>query len=469
MEVFTLVHITPFIKKNSGPLYVQVYDDLRTKIMEGKIPFGSKLPSIRGLARHLHVSNNTISLAYDLLADEDFIERKPRSGIYVKKQIEDIFPFPHSSEEDRKVEYKPSPRYDFRYGTLNSTLFPAKTFHNIANAIYAERQQELFTYGDVQGEFGLRKEVHHYLINSRGVKCAPEQIIITSGTQQSLILLSQILNLPDKLIGLEEPGYNGARIIFENLNVNVEPIPIKNDGLSIEELYKINPYAVYVTPSHQFPTGVIMTQKKRKQLLQWARDHHSFIIEDDYDSEFRYVGKPIQAIQGMDEAEKVIYLGTFSKLFLPSMRMSYIVLPSPLLSIYKELFSLYEQTVPRLQQWIMEAFMKTNYLNKHIARMRNAYRKKHTVLIAEITKRFDSNKFEILGECSGLHILVKVYGKSEEELIKLAFSKDVKVYPTSPYWKRKAQCETGTVLLGFGSLSEEEIQQGVSMLSEVWM
>jgi GntR family transcriptional regulator / MocR family aminotransferase len=467
-----LVEVTPFLSKEDRPLYVQLYEHIKSEIKEGVIPLGSKLPSIRALSKHLNISNNTISLAYELLREEEYIESKPRSGMYVRKQIEEISlcldeeisleNLEVAEEEDKKY------KYDFHYGSVDSTLFPFKVFNRIANDIYYQNRYELFKYGDPQGEQGFRRELHKYLFTSRGVKCHPEQIVVTSGTQQSLTLLAQLINVEKKGAGFEEPGYNGARIIFENLKAPIIPIKLKEDGVCLRNLYRKNPAFIYVTPSHQFPNGYIMPMDKRFKLIQWACENNSWIIEDDYDSEFKYHGNPLKSIQGMDYNEKVIYLGTFSKSFLPSLRISYMVLPYPLLRRYRESFALYEQTVPRIHQWIIEEFMKTGDWNRHITKMRNIYRKKHIAIMTAIREHFDTAILKVLGKDSGLHLLIKFNGKDEDELINLASQVGVKVYPTSQYWKNKKVDNKGTVLLGFGGLSEKQIKEGIKLLAEVW-
>ncbi|MGG0418670.1 PLP-dependent aminotransferase family protein [Priestia aryabhattai] len=468
-----MVEVTPFLLKDHSPLYVQLYEHIKNEIKEDVIPLGSKLPSIRALSNHLNISNNTVALAYELLREEDYIESKPRSGMYVKQEIDEISCF--TTEEISKENIESSLQeikeyqYDFHYGTVDSTLFPFKMFNRIANDIYYQNQYELFKYGHQQGEPGFRNELHKYLCSSRGVKCQPEQIIVTSGTQQSLTMLSQLINIWDRSVGFEEPGYNGARIVFENLKAELIPIELTKDGICMEELNKTNPGCLYVTPSHQFPNGYIMSMEKRHSLLQWAYDNDSWVIEDDYDSEFKYHGRPVQSIQGIGCGKNVIYLGTFSKSFLPSIRISYMVLPYKLLQKYRQSFALYEQTVPRIHQWILEEFMKTDDWNKHIKRMRSIYRKKHIAIMTAIKEYLDTNKLKVLGKDSGLHLLIKFNGKTEEELIELAEQVSVKVYPTSQYWKNKQRDTNGTVLLGFGALSEKQIKEGIKLLSKVWL
>ncbi|MFP7225287.1 PLP-dependent aminotransferase family protein [Priestia filamentosa] len=467
-----MVEITPFLSKNQNPLYLQVYEHIREEIKKGVLPPESKLPSIRTLSKHLNISNNTVSLSYNLLIAEGYIESRPRSGMYVKKEIEDISPFPERKEihfEEENKEQLKNFNYDFHYGTIDSSLFPFKTYSRIANEIYYEKQEELFKYGEPKGEPGFRQELHRYLTTSRGVKCRPEQIIVTSGTQHSLMLLSQLIDMENKCVGFEEPGYNGARVIFKNLKSQIIPIEVKTRGICIKGLYTEKPNLIYVTPSHQFPNGYIMPLQNRRRLLEWAKENDSWIIEDDYDSEFKYHGNPVQCIQGIDTNGKVIYLGTFSKSFLPSLRISYMVLPYSLLNIYHDVCDLYEQTVPRIHQWILEKFMRTEEWSKHITKMRSTYRKKHVAITTAIKEFFNMNQINILGKDSGLHILIEVEGKSEEELIHLASGVGVRVYPTTLYWQNPNDSTKGTVLLGFGALSEQEIKDGIYALSKVWM
>lgn len=271
--------------------------------------------------------------------------------------------------------------------------------------------------------------------------------------------------LGESIFAVENPGYHRKLVIFEKGMDNVRDIPLDKDGLILSKLKKSGANIVFVTPSHQFPCGMIMPIARRMQLLKWAKEKPGrYIIEDDYDSEFRYTGKPIPALQGLDKDEKVIYMGTFSKALLPSIRISYMVIPRPLLKIYQEDYFFYAQTVSRIDQEILIKFLQEGYWDKHIQKMRGVYRKKRDSLMAAISKYFPPCA-EVIGQDSGLHILVRPNnGMTEQELIKKAADTGVKVYPVSQFGMN----EDHTILLGFALMSEGELELAVRHLSDAW-
>ncbi|MDX8046252.1 PLP-dependent aminotransferase family protein [Gracilibacillus sp. S3-1-1] len=345
--------------------------------------------------------------------------------------------------------------------------FPYSSWKKLTvQSLYYDNSQ-LFLNGDSKGEFELREEITKYLFQSRGVRSSPDQIIIGAGTQYLIELLCKLIG-NEPIYAMEDPGFHRTRIVFNDQNVKITQIPLDVDGISIKSLKESNARVVYVTPSHQFPTGKIMPIARRTELLKWAEQNSGYIIEDDYDGEFRYKGKPIPSLQGLDSEGRVIYLGTFSKSFIPSMRLSYIVLPRTLLAKYDDHFNIYKQTVSRLHQHTLSQFMQKGYWKSHLNKMRVVYRKKQKVLVSAI-KQHMADKIAIIGEESGLHILLKVQNNmSETELIKTAKKQKVKVYPTSIYYNKHEKDQTPMVLLGFGGLTESEIEEGIKLLSKVW-
>lgn len=327
-----------------------------------------------------------------------------------------------------------------------------------------ECSKDLLFYGDPQGDYGLRYEISKYIHSSRGVICSPDQILISSGTQYSLTILSLILSKFSNHIAFEDPGYLGAKNVFKNLNFNIIPINLETDGIDVDHLSKSSAKIVYVTPSHQYPCGMVMSISKRLKLLQWVNNTQGFIIEDDYDGEFRYKGRPILSLQGLDNSGKVIYLGSFSKSLMPSIRISYLVLPKDLLSIYKKYYRTYAQPVPRLLQKSIEMFIKEGYWEKHLRKSRTLYKKKQEVLINSVQRYFNSNA-EIIGQDSGLHILLKINTKAKEnELIENALKAGVKVEATSVNWINKQSNKLPTIFIGFAGIKLEDISNGIEAL-----
>ncbi|KWU68544.1 GntR family transcriptional regulator [Priestia megaterium] len=466
------VKFTPLLnRKDDIPLYHQLYEYIKKEIVSSRVEVNDKLPSIRSLAAYLNVSRNTVDMAYQQLLAEGYVESRPKSGLYVTNTRFDllqtdrkptVFLHPHSETK--------SCTYDFRYGKVDSRLFPLNEWKKRYNESLQTYREALFTYQESQGEESLREEIATYLYQSRGVVCSKHQIVIGAGTQQSLSLLAQMLKQSIRDIAFENPCYDGASFVFKQHGFSLKPVSLNNKGINIQELYDSQTRAVYVTPSHQFPYGMIMPVSRRIELLEWANDCNGFIIEDDYDGEFRYKGSPIPSLQSLDSNGRVIYTGTFSKSFMPSLRISYLVLPEVLLKTYHEQrFSLYEQAVPTLHQQTLGLIMKNGEWNKHLRRVRTAYQLKHSTLLAALQKEFNEN-ITISGELAGLHILVRVHNDmNEQQLINAARKQDVSVYGTSRYWLTEVPKQKPHILLGFGSLRREEIEEGIRRLKKAWL
>lgn len=460
-----MLEILPILDSNKKtPLYIQIYDYIKKEILCGSILPKTKLPSIRSLAKNLNLSKNTIELAYQQLIAEGYVVSKNRSGLYVEELTHEFIP-PTKSEIITFVEkIIPPIKYDFSSGQIDLDSFPYSQFRKILMNCVDECAKDLLFYGDPQGDYGLRYEIAKYVHSSRGVICSPDQILISSGTQYSLTILSLVLSKFSSYIAFEDPGYLGAKNVFRNLNFNIIPINLEADGIDVNSLSKSSAKIVYVTPSHQYPCGMVMSISKRLKLLQWVNDTHGFIIEDDYDGEFRYKGKPILSLQGLDNSERVIYLGSFSKSLMPSIRLSYLVLPKELLSIYKSYYGTYAQPVPRLLQKSIEIFIREGYWEKHLRKARILYKKKQEVLINSVQKYFNKDA-EIIGQDSGLHILLKINTKAKEsELIENALSAGIKVEATSVNWINNKSDKLPVIFIGFAGIKLEDIPNGIKAL-----
>ncbi|MGE6256937.1 PLP-dependent aminotransferase family protein [Heyndrickxia sporothermodurans] len=467
-----MIEITPNLNKNhKDPLYIQLYEYIKKEIENGRIPPGTRLPSIRKLSSYLRISRNTIDSAYQQLMAEGYIESRPRSGLFVTV-LDNDFPVSQHKEYtsfDEYREYGPKAMeytYDFRHGSIDQDSFPTTLWRRLTNQVC--NGKDIYSYGERQGEIELRIELAKYLYQSRGVSCSPKQMIIGGGIQQLLGLLCLMIGLDGQSVAVENPGYDGARAIFAHYGFQVEPIEVNKNGLCLPQLYQSDCRLAYVTPSHQFPLGYTMPISKRMKLLQWAEKVNGFIIEDDYDSEFRYKGKPIPALKGIDSFDRVVYLGTFSKSLLPSIRLSYMVLPEALLKKHKNNFYMYEQAVSKIHQLTLLLFMQQGHWQKHIHKMRKIYEKKHEVLRKAIKQHMGEN-VNVVGEDSGLHIIIEVKREeTEESLIAAAKNVGVKVYSASKFWVNQKQNKNPQLLLGFGGLSEEEIDCGIQSLSNAW-
>ncbi|KFN01245.1 PLP-dependent aminotransferase family protein [Bacillus clarus] len=462
-----MLELTPNLDINSKTsLYVQLYEYIKTEIKAGEIPAFTKLPAKRKLATYLGVSKNTVEAAYEQLLAEGYIESISRKGYFVC-EFEQMIHVEGIEEVIKEVPFQERHyKFDFTQTGVAVDAFPFNIYRKITNEVWQLENKELLFLGHPQGEVSLREEIASYLYESRGVRCSASQIVIGAGTQILVKLLFQLLK--GSSYAVENPGYHRKMVVFEKGEQNVQMLSLDKDGICISELENSPANIVFVTPSHQFPCGMIMPITRRMQLLQWAKKEDGrYIIEDDYDSEFRYSGKPIPALQGLDTDGKVIYMGTLSKALLPSLRMSYMVLPKRLIQLYQEQYLFYTQSVSRIDQEVIGRFLHGGHWEKHIHKMRVVYRKKRDILVSVLHKYF-SNKVEVIGEDSGLHILLKVYnGMNEEELIRSAAIYSVKVYPVSVYYK-EGNAPTNTVLLGFAILSEETIEEASQLLYRAW-
>lgn len=449
---------------------MQLYGYIKDQIETKKIKFEEKLPSKRELAQHLQISMNTVENAYGQLLAEGYVYSRPRIGIFVAELERLIVDNEKVQKRKRNIKQDlliSNIKFDFNQGHVDLEHFPFTTWKRLTDECLSPLNKELLYGGHPQGEWGLREEITNYLYHSRGVKCQPEQIIIGAGTQ---VLISMICRIMGNgwSVSMEDPGFHRSRKMFLSYGMKLFPIPVEEDGINLNELKRHQSNLVYVTPSHQFPTGKVMSIQKRYKLLEWADENNAYILEDDYDGEFRYRGKPIPSLQGLDQCERVIYLGTFSKSLIPSIRLSYMVLPKLLLNKFQEDFAFQKQTVSRIHQKTLELFMKHGYWERHINKMRTLYRKKQNVLVRTIEEYF-GDKVSIIGDQSGLHILLQVHQQiSENELIEKAEKKMVKVYPTSVYFKDKPNYLEPHILLGFGGLGEQEVKEGIRQLFEAW-
>lgn len=470
-----MLSLTPeLLRESETPLYDQLYRYIRRQIEEGTLAVDDRLPSIRQMSVHLMVSKNTVEAAYQQLLSEGYIQSRPRSGIFV-------LPMEQPPELERMREVKGSPpahvkqaagergradTIDFEYGDVELGLFPAKVWKKCLADAIDERLPEVIGYGDREGHKGLREEIARYLYQARGVACSADQIFLSAGTAQAISLLCQLLPMTER-VAMEEPGYNGVRAVFANHRKEVVPIPLEDDGLSIEALRASGAKMVYVTPSHQFPIGIVMPVQKRGKLLHWSHEQAGYIIEDDYDSEFRYQGQPIPALKALDGSDRVIYLGTFSKSFLPGARLSYVVLPQSLAGLYREGLQNYSQSVSPLIQTAMYLFMKGGAFERHVRKMRKLYQTRHRVLLRAIHDQLGS-RVGVIGQKSGMHLLLHVYGCDSEELIELAAERGVQVYSPIRHWLNPEDCPRSYVMLGFAGVREEQIREGLQRLRQAW-
>lgn len=468
-----MLELNPILEKNLDvPLYYQLYQFIRDEIKAGQIKKGVRLPSIRLLAQSLSISKNTVETAYQQLLDEGYIESRPRSGLYVVHLESDFSSEKISSIklkkevlQEKEITYK----YDFDPNSVDLENFPFAVWRKLVNEHLTSSNAELFKYDESRGLKKLREQICLHLRHCRGVYCHEDQIVIGSTTQHLISILCQLIGLKKFTVAIEDPGCIEMKSIFRNLGFNVLGIPVEEDGVNVDNLYSSSATAIYITPSKQFPCSMVMPIHKRLNLLKWAKDKGGLIIEGDYDGEYRYHSKPIPALQGLSGTDNVIFLSTFSKYLLPSICISYMVLPQRLIDLYNREYYLYEQSVSRFNQQILQQFMERGHWERHIRKMRTLYSRKHNTIINAITQLMD-NRISIIGKDAGLHILVEVTnGMNEQELIDSAARLGVKVYSYSAYLFNPSNLYPPRIILGFGGLSEPNIISGIELLKKSWL
>ncbi len=461
-----------FILNNNSsvPLYKQLYNQIREQILSGKLSADSKLPSVRHMANELSASCNTIDGAYQELFAEGYIYSRPRSGYFVSALDQTAAPQSQSGKSG-KNDYLPGPpsnfAHDFHPARLDPGSFPTELWRKCFVESLRQNNQQLVQYGDLQGDWGLRSSIKSYLERSRGVVCEPDQIIVCAGLQQSLDIVAHLLKESHSVVAVENPGYHLPRSVFQNHSYTVYPVPVGSGGIDLNLLKASNSDIAYVTPSHQLPMGNVMPVANRLELIEWAESGGKFIIEDDYDSELRYHGRPIPSLQGLRPAGNIIYSGTFSKILSPALRLSYMVLPYSLLATYRQRYREYFPSVSLLEQRTMATFMEQGHWERHIRRMRMIYKRKHDILLQSIDTHF-GKRAVVIGQGAGLHVVLMLPGTlhSEAEIMDRSRQKGIRLFPFSEFHV-VGHPETTTLLLGFGGMDSSGIERGIAILSKI--
>lgn len=459
------------------PLYEQIYRYICREIKAGSIACDTKLPSTRALAAHLDVSRSTVDLAYAQLVSEGYVEAHANRGYFVS-DISLLYDIPPKAREKkypaRTVET--GNIIDFSPFGIAEEGFPYSAWRKISKKLLGGDNRELFTACHAKGEVEFRQTICGYLYGARGVRCTPEQIIVGAGNEYLLMVLNGLLETKEP-VAMENPTYPRACHVFRKNGNVVLPVSMDKSGMEVASLRASGAVLAYVMPSHQFPMGTVMPIKRRLELLKWAGEEKGrYLIEDDYDSEFRYRGKPIPALQGVDDGSHVIYIGTFSKSIAPSVRMSYMVLPLPLLEIWENQKNRYAQTVSKMDQLIVNDFIREGYFERHLNKMRSLYRTKHDYLLGEL--RACGKTLHVSGENSGLHLVMMLDSNlSEKQLAEKALQEGVRVHGLSEYYmitekesqeESRTKCQKPSFLIGFASLSQEQMAEGMQKLRKAW-
>lgn len=442
--------------ESSAPLYIQIYQQIKDKIHQNELQTNEKLTSKRQLAELNQVSENTVMNAYNQLLTEGYIYSKERQGYFVA-DVKLQFDLPNLPEMKEKPVQAPKMVYNLTRSNPDKDLFPYSVFSKLYRQLMLLPPEQLLTETDAQGLYELRVNLQSYLSQSRGVPCTAEQIILGPSTEYLLSILIYLLE--DKpTVGIEDPGYNGFKPLFMRSNISATAIPVDEMGVDIASLEKSAADLMIVTSNHQFPTGSIMPLPRRQALLNWANEKDSrYIIENDYDSEFKYSGIPIPSLKYLDQQQKVVYLGSFTRNVSPGIRMSYMVLPDSLLRQYKETYPSYSSPLSTSEQWVIRNFMNDGHFTTHLNRSRTFYKKKRERMIHAIQK-MDTHA-EIYGENAGLHLLVKPSLAFDGlHFKKRALKEGIRINLLSDYATNYTAGDDNTLFISFSNIPKKDIE-----------
>ncbi|MGA8153070.1 MAG: PLP-dependent aminotransferase family protein [Terriglobales bacterium] len=467
------------------PLYRWLYDEVRGAILAGHLRPGARLPATRDLAAQYGLSRPTIVTAFEQLQSEGYVEGKTGSGTYVSQTLPDELlqapraqalastrrrriPLSHYARRLRPFPGAESrPARAFRATQPALDAFPTDKWAQVAARRLRRVSANLLSGGEALGYRPLREAVAEYLNTSRGVNCSAEQVVINSGVQEALDRTAHLLLNPGEPVWMEEPGYPGAAATFRAVGANICPVPVDSEGLDLEagkQRWPI-PRLVYVTPAHQFPLGMTMSLRRRLSLLEWARRSRTVVFEDDYDSEYRYSGRPIPALQGLDRAGVVIFAGSFTDVLFPALRLGYLVLPPDMVDIFAAAESVSTHHPPLIEQAILCDFIRQGHFARHVRRMRQLYAERLAVLV-ESTRQRLAGLLELSSVEAGLRTVGWLKGGvSAEWAARAAAKRDVEAVPLS-------QCAYGrsprnALLLGFAAVDGKELKRGVEELARV--
>lgn len=475
------------VNRESGrPLHRQIYDAYRSMIVEGSLKPGQQIPSTRALTSELGISRIPLLNAYAQLLAEGYFETRKGAGTFVcgslpeqmmrangrprRSLSSDSRARPIARRAERLEPYEFEPWFGLGPFSLSQPAydqFPFRIWSSLVVRHCRRLQPSGMTYGDPRGFELLRQAICTYLRTARGVRCDPQQVMIVSGSQQALEISARVLLDPGTPVWVEEPGYWLTRRALEAAGCRLIPVAVDKDGLNVPAGIKRcrRARAAYVAPSHQFPLGSTMSALRRLQLLEWAQRSGSWIIEDDWDSEFRYGSMPIASLQGLDASDRVIYIGTFSKVLFPSLRIGYAVIPKDLVGHFIVARRTMDITPPYLQQAVLTDFLREGHFARHIRRMRILYDERRAKLVESITEQFGT-KLEVFGSEAGMHLLVGLpRGFDDVVVAKRAAAEKLWLAPLSPYYLGKVRGHG--LILGFGGTSTSEIPDAVGQLRRV--
>ena len=477
------------------PIYMQIYQYIKNEILLHHLTQGTKLPSKRSLATQLGISTITVEGAYGQLVSEGYIYARLKSGYFVspvenyrqsmnffdQQQINNNNPQKKNTSPDwedsipqqdtqKNSELKDSPiapaphRVDLSSNSLLAENFPFSTWSRLLRHTISEKQQLLLTQSPTAGVAPLRQAIANHLRHFRGMDISPEQIVIGAGTEYLYELLIKLIGR-DKIYCVEDPGYQKLRRIYRDNGACCIALPIDQQGMSVTALNTVSCDVIHISPSHHFPTGIITPISRRYELLGWAAAGPRYIIEDDYDTEFRLVGRPIPSLFSIDMSNKVIYMNTFSKSLASTIRISYMVLPKPLMEEFNNKLNYLSCTVSTFEQYTLAEFINQGYFERHINRMRNNYKKLRQQLLKALTSHPDHERIKILQQSSGLYFLLQIdTSLSDRDLQARLRQKGLMLQPLQHYYQNRQAAPEHTFVVNYSSIASTDIHQIVDAL-----
>lgn len=469
-------------------LQEQIYSQIRDLILTGRLAARSRLPSSRELARDLGVSRNTVLFAYEWLKNEDFLDVLNNAGVFVNRMIPDecvtnghVGPVSRAHARTA-TPHKPKlqfdmraparvysdwsrPSIDFWYGRFDRRNFPLNAWRRLLNENLSRAGKNLSEYGAPNGCVELRQAIAAHLGLTRGISLTADRVVITAGAQDGLNMICRLLVRPGVPVVVENPCYGSAALVFESFGAKLHPVPVDSQGLDTRALANIRATLAYITPSHQFPTGAVIPLERRIQLLNWAEKVGAYVIEDDYDSDFRYDSPPLTALAGLDRDDRVIYVGSFSKSIGAGVRVGYVVLPEALIQPAMTVKSLASYGQPWLEQVVIADFMQSGGYRNHLRKLRQRYRESRDAVVAGLKRHFGTG-VQLFGQDAGMHILWKLpesFGGAEAVAVAAA-AQDVGLYTFKGVGALEFEgsyLARDSLVLGYSSLTAEEVTEGI--------
>ncbi len=461
------------LSETKGPLYKSLYQFILKDIQENKLKAHQKMPSKRTLAKNLGISTISIENAYDQLISEGYIYTIPKKGYFVA-QIQShnkIQPVQHAQTHINIVtdEKKNCDKYfDFSSNQIANTNFPFSIWTRLLRETISQNDKQLLQVSPCGGVKELRTSIANHLESFRGMNVNPDQIIVGAGTEYLYGLLIKLLGT-DKTYCIENPGYKKLKKIYESNQVQCIPVDMDENGITVENLKAAKAQIAHISPTHHFPTGICMSAKRRYEILAWVNEsENNYIIEDDYDSEFRLKGKPTPSLYSMDAFGKVIYMNTFSKSLTSTIRISYMILPEQLANLFYNRLSFYSCTVSTFEQYTLSAFISKGYFEKHINRMRLHYGRKRERVINTIQKILSDSQCKIIENDSGLHFILQINTQmSDKELTEKLKTKNIIISPISDFEMNKTNGDTHQFILNYSNIDMDNLEDTLITVKEL--